>query len=253
MIGWGHVPPRYLKHVLQRRPANSRLVGLVLGGWRLPERLAIILLVQATPTAAYIGSIVSLHEQIGSFAGLAGGDVRRRDFHASRQGQAERLVLNAARKARRVRLENMRRWRAVHRDADAAGIVDGDGKLGLRAGQRHRDPLLADEERLVRQFLYDPLKVFRLAHRPPLNGGGSPGLADRERARGVAADRGEQSDHIAARHPEKLSERSQLLVLRQQVCGPGQENVGRRCAPVSTASVSRSGTHLAIRSSRDHR
>ena len=59
-IGRGHVPPRYLKHVLQGRSTNSGLVGFVLGGWRLPERLAIILLVQATPTAADISSVVSL-------------------------------------------------------------------------------------------------------------------------------------------------------------------------------------------------
>jgi hypothetical protein len=30
-IGRWHIPPRYLKHILQGRPANSRLVGFVLG------------------------------------------------------------------------------------------------------------------------------------------------------------------------------------------------------------------------------
>ncbi|MFZ0494113.1 MAG: hypothetical protein WBD78_12440 [Methylocella sp.] len=63
----------------------------------------------------------------------------------------------------------MRRWRAIHRDANAACVVDGDGQLCLRAGEGHRDAFLADEEWLIRQFLYDPLKVFRLAHWPPVN------------------------------------------------------------------------------------
>src|SRR5712675_3484147 len=61
-IGRIHVPPRYLKQVLQRRPANSCLIDLVLGRWRFPERLAKVFLVQATPTAADIDSIKSFHE-----------------------------------------------------------------------------------------------------------------------------------------------------------------------------------------------
>jgi hypothetical protein len=42
---------------------------------------------------------------------------------------------------------------AVHWDADAAVLVDRDGELGLCAGERHRDTLLTDEERLIRQIL----------------------------------------------------------------------------------------------------
>src|SRR5207245_6342357 len=106
---------------------------------------------------------------IGSFAGLTGGDIRRRDFHASRQGQAEGLVLNAAAKAWRVGLENVRRWRTVHRNAGATFVVDGYGELRLHAGKGHGDSLFAHKEWLAWQLLYDPLKVFRLVDRTPLN------------------------------------------------------------------------------------
>src|SRR5262249_51688539 len=189
------------EHVFQGRPGNSGVVGLVFGGWRRSERLAIVLLVQATPTAALIGSIVSLRQQIGASAGLAGGDVRRRDFHSSRQSEAECLVLNAARKTLRIRLENVRRWGPVRRNADTAAVVDGDGELRLRTGERDRDPLLADEIWPARQLLYESLEIFRVAHRPPLNRSGSRRLTNRECARGVAADRGEQPDHIAPPPP----------------------------------------------------
>src|SRR5712671_4147258 len=57
---------------------------------------------QTAPAAADLGSVEALDEQISSFASLAGGDARRRNFHASSQGQAESLVLNAAPKAWRV-------------------------------------------------------------------------------------------------------------------------------------------------------
>jgi hypothetical protein len=66
----------------------------------------------------------------------------------NRQAQAKRLVLNAAPKLRRTRLEDVRRWRAVHRDADAACVVDGDRELGLRAHERHRDAFITDEDGL---------------------------------------------------------------------------------------------------------
>src|SRR5258705_9136631 len=55
---------------------------------------------QTAPAAADLGSVEALDEQISSFAGLASGDARRRNFHASSQGQAESLVLNAAPKAK---------------------------------------------------------------------------------------------------------------------------------------------------------
>jgi hypothetical protein len=80
---------------------------------------------QTAPTAADLGSVEALDEQISSFAGLASRDARRRDFHASSQGHAESLVLNAAPKAWRVGFENVRGRRAVHRNAYAACLIDG--------------------------------------------------------------------------------------------------------------------------------
>src|SRR5215472_433910 len=123
-LGWGHMSPRYVEHIFYGRPASSCLVGVVFGGWRRAQGLAIVLLVQATTTAADIGSVVSLHKQIGSFASSAGRDFRRRNSHALCQRQAERLVLNTARQTGRVRLENVRRWGAVHWDKDATVIVN---------------------------------------------------------------------------------------------------------------------------------
>jgi hypothetical protein len=41
-----------------------------------------------------------------------------------------------------------------HWDTDAAVIFNGDSNLRLHAGERHRDALLTDEERLIRQILY---------------------------------------------------------------------------------------------------
>src|SRR5262249_16899416 len=97
----------------------------------------IIFLMQTTPTAADLGSVESLDEQIGSFAGLTGRDARRRDFHASSQGQAERLVLNTSPKARRVGFEDVRGRRAVHRNAYAACLIDRYSQLGLHSGEGH--------------------------------------------------------------------------------------------------------------------
>src|SRR5947207_432797 len=93
----GHISPCYIEHVLEGRPANSGLVGLVLCGWRLTQGLAIILLVQPATSVSGIYSVVTLHEQIGPQPGSASCDFRRRNSHAFCQGQAERLVLNAAR------------------------------------------------------------------------------------------------------------------------------------------------------------
>src|SRR5262249_31292014 len=79
-----HVPPRQFKHVLQRRATNSSSVGLILGCWRLPERLTIVLLMQAPPTTANIRSVVSSGKKIGPFASLARGDTGCRNFHPPR-------------------------------------------------------------------------------------------------------------------------------------------------------------------------
>jgi hypothetical protein len=84
-IGRGHVSPCCLEHVLQGRSAESRLVSFVLGRRQLPECLAIVLLVQATPTAADLGSVEALGKQVISFAGLAGGNIWRRNSHSPRQ------------------------------------------------------------------------------------------------------------------------------------------------------------------------
>src|SRR5262249_42476694 len=83
-----------------------------------------------------------------------------------------------------------------------------------------------DEERFVRQVLQDTFEFTWRFNGSPLNRGCSAGLPDRERTRRVATDGGQQADDIAARHPEQLPERSQLLVFGQEVCSPGQENVG---------------------------
>src|SRR5262245_32321773 len=83
-LGRRHMSPRYVEHVLQGRPGSSCLVGFVLGEWWRAQGLAIILLVQATTTAADISSVVSLHKQIGSFASSAGCHFRRRNSHAFR-------------------------------------------------------------------------------------------------------------------------------------------------------------------------
>src|SRR5215467_9222883 len=107
-LGWGHMSPRYVEHIFYGRPASSCLVGFVFGGWRRAQGLTIVLLVQATTTAAGIGSVVSLHKQIGSFASLASCHFRRRNSHTFCQRQAKRLVLNTAGQTRRVRLENVR-------------------------------------------------------------------------------------------------------------------------------------------------
>src|SRR5579863_840148 len=120
----------------------------------------------------------------------------------------------------------MRRWRTVHRDAHAAPFVNRDGKFRLHAGERHRDPLLPGEEWLGRQFLDESLKVLWILRWPPLNGGCSSGLPDGERAGGVSADCREEADHVVARHSQKLTERSQLLAFRQQICGPWKKSIG---------------------------
>jgi len=154
------VPARHLEHVTQSRTGDPSVIGFVFGGWGFAERLAVILLVKATPSATDVRAVVSLGEQEGTFAGPASSDLRRRDPNTLCQGQAECLVLDAAPKLRSVRLENVRRRRAVHRDAYTACVVDGNGELRLRAGEGHRDALLTDKERLVREFLYDLLEVF---------------------------------------------------------------------------------------------
>src|SRR3954468_5656436 len=59
-----------------------------------------------------------------------------------------------------------------------------------------------------------------------MKGRGSSSLTNRESARSVASNCGEETNYIATRHPEKLSERSQLLALWQQICCPGQKNLG---------------------------
>ena len=59
-----------------------------------------------------------------------------------------------------------------------------------------------------------------------MNRSGSSGLANGECACGIAADRRQKTDDVAARHPEELSERSQLLALRQQICCPWEESLG---------------------------
>ena len=115
---------------------------------------------KATPSATDVRAIVSSGKQEGTFAGAAGSDLRCRHSHTLRQSQTKCLVLDAAQKLRSVRLENVRRRRAVHRNAYALRVVDGNGELRLRAGKGHRDTLLANKKRLVREFLYEPLEVF---------------------------------------------------------------------------------------------
>ena len=63
-VGRGHVPSRYIKHVIQCRSGNTSLIGFVLGRWWFPECLAIVFLVQAAPTTANNSSVISLQEQI---------------------------------------------------------------------------------------------------------------------------------------------------------------------------------------------
>src|SRR5215467_4051613 len=163
------MPPGNFKHVLDGWPAKSGLVGLILGGWQRPECLAIILLMQTTPTASHIGSVESFHKQEGSVAGFTGGDIRRRDFHAACQRQAEGLVVNPAWQARRIRLEDMRRGRAVHWNTDAAAFAHRHRQLWLRARERHRYSLVSDEERFVRQILQDTFEIMGCSNRSPLN------------------------------------------------------------------------------------
>ena len=66
---------------------------------------------------------------------------------------------------------------------------------------------------MLGKLLYEPFKVFRLVDRAPVKRSGSPGLTNRKCACGVAANRGQKTNDIAPRHPEKLSERSQLHAL----------------------------------------
>src|SRR5262245_53249127 len=108
----------------------------------------------------------------------------------------------------------MRRWGAIHRDADATRVVDGDSELHLHTGQRHRHALLADKEWLVGQLLDEPFKVFRPVHGSPPKARGSSGLPERESTCGVAADDGQQTNDVTTGHPEKLTQRSQLLAFR---------------------------------------
>src|SRR5438874_9755016 len=92
----------------------------------------------------------------------AADGVRSRDSQPSRQREAERFVLNAAFKARRVRLENMRRRRPIHGNADITRVVHRDGELRLYPSEGHRYSLVADQERLGREFLDDTLKLTGL-------------------------------------------------------------------------------------------
>src|SRR5215469_13908351 len=101
-FGRRHMSPRDVEHISHGRPASACLVGFVLGGWRCAEGLTIVLLVQAATTAAGIRSVVPIHKQISSFAGLASCYFRRRNSHASCKRQTKRLVLNPAGQTPRV-------------------------------------------------------------------------------------------------------------------------------------------------------
>jgi len=126
--------------------------------------------------------------------------------------------------------------RAVHRDANASVSSTATGKLCLRASEGHRDAFLADEEWLIRQFLYDPLKVFRLAHRPPLNLKRFSHV-DQSRVRPQCHRRSRIADRLHRSAPsEKLSESSQLLAFWQEVCLPRAGKCRRQCAPILAAS-----------------
>jgi hypothetical protein len=133
MMPVADVPPRYIEHIFQARPANSHLVRLVFGRWRLPERLAIVLLVQSPPAVGGIDSVVSLHKQVRAFARLPGGDSRRRDLHTFCQCQAERLVLNTAPQTRRFRLETIQAKTWIPLGSDTA-MLAAEKKLSERYG-----------------------------------------------------------------------------------------------------------------------
>ena len=99
----------------------------------------------------------------------------------------------------------MCRGRAVYRDTNSARVVEGNRKLRLNTGKGHRHAVVANKEGFIWQFLYNSLKILRLAYWPPLNRGCSSWLTNRECACSIAADCGEQTNYVAARHPEKLS------------------------------------------------
>ena len=60
--------------------------------------------------------------------------------------------MNTSRQTGRVRLENVRRRRAIHWDVDVTILIYRDSELRLRSGKRHRDTFLANEEWLVGQI-----------------------------------------------------------------------------------------------------
>src|SRR5262249_30704946 len=122
----------------------------------LPERLAEIFLVQAAPTAGRFSSIVSLNKQIASIARLSGSNARSCQTHPLRQRQAKCLILNTSPKTFGVRLQNMGRWRAVHWNADAAVVIEGDGKFCLYSRKRHGNAFVPHKKWFFRQFVYCP-------------------------------------------------------------------------------------------------
>src|SRR6516162_3492263 len=124
---------------------------------------------QPAPPGLDLRAVISFCEQKRSFAGLSGSDIRGRYSQPLCQDKAKRLVVNAAPEAARVGFKNVRRWRTVHRDADAARIVNRDGKLGLHACERHGHTFLADEEWFARQLLDKTFKTFRLDDGAPMN------------------------------------------------------------------------------------
>ena len=85
--------------------------------------------------------------------------------------------------ARRIRQEYANRQRTPPKPYSTDFTSFPGSSLRMRS-------ILTDEKRLVRQFLYDPLKLFRLANRSPLDRRGSPGLTNGKCAGRVAANRG---------------------------------------------------------------
>src|SRR5262249_43303407 len=157
-IDRGQMPPCQLKHVLQRRPANPGLVRFVLRGWRLSERLAIILLVQATPTTVDIRSIVSLHkgefnestqhlliladEEVCEWRGMHGhGSRRNRRLSCGSAGRAVNVWRTSRERLRGgTRAASIGSWLAMEGllQRHAGGLWE---RCGLRSAKRFRGAL----------------------------------------------------------------------------------------------------------------
>jgi hypothetical protein len=116
------------------------------------------------------------------------------------------------------------------RDADAALGVDDNSDLVLHAGKRHGYAVLTDQERLARQLVDDALQRRLVRDGAPATGCRRTGLADRQRARSIAAYLGKDRQRVARICAEAASYGLQLSCLGQQIGSPRREHARRRAA-----------------------